>query len=138
MLTYLLLKTSRSMKARLDRELQSQGITSSQFAVMNQIALMNNKALAFEIAKAIGSDRPTVSAIIQRLFKTDIIYKEDNDKDRRSQYLCLTTKGIESLEQLRDIADRVSEYIFQDFTQEEQKLLFSQLNKICERAEDKQ
>ena len=137
MLTYLFMKTSKAMKGRLDKELKTIGTTSAQFAVMNQIDFMDNKALAFEIAQVLGSDRPTISAIIQRLYTSDIIYKIDNIIDRRSSYICLTQKGITMLKDLRVIADKISVEIFQDFSDSEQLQLATHLTTICTRLEGK-
>lgn len=136
MLTYLIMKTSRNLKCKLDRELKPFDITSSQFSVMNQIEVMGNKAVAHEIADTLGYDRPTISAIVQRLYKSEIIIKTDNPKDRRTQYLSLSKHGLEVLYQLRHIADEISNEIFSTIDPQLKDTLVKTLNQINMKLED--
>lgn len=130
MLAYLIMKTSRNLKCKLDRELKNLNITSSQFSVMNQIEVMGNKSVAHEIADTLGYDRPTISAIVQRLYKAEIIVKTDNPKDRRTQYLSLSKDGIKILNQLRHIADDISNDIFKHIDNDVMDTLIEALNQI--------
>lgn len=132
MLSYLLMKTSRNLKCHLDRQLKAEGITSSQFALMNQIEFMDNKALAHQVAEILGYDRPTVSAIIQRLYKLGIIYKTDNPEDKRSHYISLTEEGLKSLDKIRRIADELSEQVFGQLSESDQNKMIDLLNTINE------
>lgn len=132
MIAYLLLKTSRNLKTSLDRKLKEFGITSTQFAVMNQIDIMDDNPLAWEIASAIGSDRPTISAVIHRLFLAGLIHKIENPSDRRSQYLQLSEKGIVTLKQLRIIADDLSQDIFGHLSEQDKENFIKELNTINE------
>lgn len=135
MIAYLLIKTSRNLKGQLDKELKKSGVTSAQFAVMNQIASMGNHVLAYEIASELGSDRPTVSAIIQRLFKANLLIRTENRIDRRTQYIELTTKGLKTLEELRMIANNLSENIFGQLDEKRRIQLLSELNQINKNLE---
>lgn len=136
MLAYLLIKTSRNLKSGIDKAFQGQGITSTQFAIMNQIDLMGNRCLASEIASAIGSDRPTVSGVIQRLYSQGIINKIDNEKDRRSQIIELTPKGYKRLFHLRGIADDLSQEIFGHLSVESRDHLIHELQSINHKLGD--
>lgn len=129
-LSYDFIKTSRHMKAKLDKELNKIGITSMQFAVMNQIARMNNEVTSHFIANELGSDRPTVSGIVNRLYSKNLISKKSAEKDKRSQILSLTESGEKMLLQLRLIADDIGEEIFNEFSSKDMKELKKLLIKI--------
>lgn len=135
MLAYTLMKTARNLKCKLDRELKVFDITSSQFAVMNQIENLGNQTVAHEIADILDYDRPTISAIIQRLYQAKIIVKTKNPNDRRTQYISLSEHGIKVLDQLRKTADEVSTHIFRKLTLEEQEHLITLLNQINQALE---
>lgn len=118
------------MKAKLDKELNKIGITSMQFAVMNQIAQMNNEVTSHFIANELGSDRPTISGIVNRLYSKNLISKKSAEKDKRSQILSLTESGEKMLLQLRLIADDIGDEIFNEFSSKDMKELKKLLIKI--------
>lgn len=136
MLTYMIMTTVRNLKCTPDRELKSFDITSSQFAVMNQIDRLDNQTVAHEIADTLGYDRPTISAIIHRLYQAKIIQKTDNPQDRRTQSLSLTQQGLDLLVQLRKSADDFSNKVFRNLTPEDQADLFNLLEQINHELED--
>ncbi len=136
MLAYLIMKTSRNLKCKLDRELRKHDVTSSQFSVMNQIETMGNQSAAHEIANILGYDRPTISAIVQRLVKAKIVIKADNPQDKRTQYLSLSQHGLNVLYQIRHIADEVSNDVFTTIDADAQNALIQALEKINIALED--
>ena len=135
MLAYLMMKTSRNLKCKLDRALKDDGITSSQFSVMNYMESVGNETAAHEIAEALGYDRPTVSAMINRLYKNKFIEKNQKPTDKRMQYLSLTTEGLSTLYALRKTADDLSDEIFGHLTQIEKETLIKTLNLINDKLE---
>ncbi|MGB3366716.1 MAG: MarR family transcriptional regulator [Acidaminobacteraceae bacterium] len=136
MLSYFIIKISRNLKNRLNKELSEFGVTSAQFSVMNQIDSMDNMVKASEIATALCSDRPTISAIVHRLYMNGMIEKIDDNKDRRSQFIRLSKKGQEKLIELRLIADDVSEELFQHISDADKKNLMRTLHQINSRLEE--
>ncbi|MGX8794689.1 MarR family winged helix-turn-helix transcriptional regulator [Fusibacter sp. JL298sf-3] len=130
------MKTSRNLKCKLDRELRKHDVTSSQFSVMNQIETMGNQSAAHEIANILGYDRPTISAIVQRLVKAKIVIKADNPQDKRTQYLSLSQHGLNVLYQIRHIADEVSNDVFTTIDADAQNALIQALEKINIALED--
>lgn len=47
-----------------------------------------------EVAKALNLTKPSVSALVKRLIKSDLIIKKQSDVDKRIQYISLSEKGL--------------------------------------------
>ncbi|HZK54235.1 MAG TPA: MarR family transcriptional regulator [Desulfosporosinus sp.] len=82
-----MIKASRQLKNKLDKALKPLDLTAAQFSVLKQIQLSEGFITAAEIAQRLGSDRPTISEIINRLEKKGIVLRTDNPKGKRSSYL---------------------------------------------------
>lgn len=51
-----------------------------------------------EVADALNLTRPSISAMVQRLIKNDLVVKTQSDKDKRISYLSLTDKGLKIMQ----------------------------------------
>ena len=135
-LPYLLIKASKQLKNKLDKALNKFDITASQFSVLKQIQLSNNPITAAEIADRLGSDRPTISGIINRLQKKGILIKVDNLEDKRSSYLKLNTGYNELVDKITMISDELTVDIFSVYTEKEVDQLGQMIYKLLERTEE--
>src|SRR3954447_17843708 len=81
------------------REMASFNVTPGQFGVLQVIAA-NPGLSQSELAKAIGIDRSTVVAVIDRLEQQDLVVRAPSPTDRRSHALRLSEGGARTLAQL--------------------------------------
>jgi DNA-binding MarR family transcriptional regulator len=51
-----------------------------------------------EVANALNLTKPSISAMVQRLIKNELIIKAQSDKDKRVHYLSLTEKGLKIMQ----------------------------------------
>ena len=135
-LSYLLIKASKQLKNKLDKALKEFDITAAQFSVLKQIQLSDHPITAAEIAERLGSDRPTISGIINRLQKKGIIIKVDNLEDKRSSYLQLNTEYNELVDKITTISDELTTAIFSIYTEKEVDELGKMICKLLERTEE--
>jgi len=135
-LSYLLIKASKQLKNKLDKALKEFDITAAQFSVLKQIQLSDHPITAAEIAERLGSDRPTISGIINRLQKKGVLSKVDNLEDKRSSYLKLNTVYNELVDRITTISDELNEDIFSIYTEKEVNLLGQMIYKLLERTEE--
>ena len=135
-LSYLLIKASKQLKNKLDNELKRFDITAAQFSVMNQIKSSKEPITAAEIAQRLGSDRPTISEIINRLEKKGMIVKLDNPKDKRSFYLQISEKSSQFVDEITKITDQLNDNIFSIYSQEEANQLAKMLHQLLESTEN--
>ena len=81
------------------REMAAFSVTPGQFGVLQVIAA-NSGLSQSELAKAIGVDRSTVVAVIDRLEEQDLVVRAQSPTDRRSHALRLSENGVRVVEEL--------------------------------------
>ena len=135
-LSYLINKASRQLKNKLDKALKEFDITAAQFSVIIQIHSSEKPITAAEIAQRLGSDRPTISGIINRLEKKGIIRKVDNPEDKRSSYLEIDKKSEGLVHEIKNISDELTTDIFSIYSKEETEQLKGMIHKLIEGTEE--
>ncbi|WP_440111356.1 MarR family winged helix-turn-helix transcriptional regulator [Paenibacillus sp. QZ-Y1] len=94
-------------------------------------ALYNNQRMTMaEIAKKIGKDKSTVTALVDKLVRTGYVLKERDAADSRVVHVALTAKGEELKPVFEDISQRMLDMFYADVTDSEKKELLRILVKI--------
>ncbi|MEG0496713.1 MAG: MarR family transcriptional regulator [Carnobacterium sp.] len=129
---------SKLLRNRLNKELEIEDITASQFAVIKDIE-MNSfldkkeiKVTAVEIAERLGMDKPTISGIINRLIDKEYLEKQPNPTDKRSSILKLTKESKVKLPILEKISNKVISDATNGLTDKEIEFFNDTLGKIIE------
>lgn len=129
---------SKLLRNRLNKELEIEDITASQFAVIKDIE-MNSvldkkeiKVTAVEIAERLGMDKPTISGIINRLIDKEYLEKQPNPTDKRSSILKLTKESKVKLPTLEKISNKVISDATNGLTDKEIEFFNDTLGKIIE------
>lgn len=129
---------SKLLKNRLNRELEIEDITVSQFAIIKDIEMNSFKdgkevgVTAVEISERLDIDKPTASGIINRLIDKNYIEKTPNPNDRRSFILKLTKESKAKLPSLEKINSLVISDAIEGLTDEEIEIFSNTIVKITE------
>lgn len=107
------------------------GIGASHFAILMGIILSDNRKLCMkDIASFINKDKSTVTQLVNKLIKYDLIQKKYCESDKRKCYVTLTEKGLENEQLFMDTYKR-SEFRKNDnITEEEKDILRRLINKL--------
>ena len=135
-LSYLIIKASKNLKNKLDKALKEFDITAAQFSVIIQIHSSDLPITAAEIAQKLGSDRPTISGIINRLEKKGIVLKIENPEDKRSSYLEIYKESKELAKKIKIISDELTINMFSIYSKEETKQFTKMISKLIEGTEE--
>ena len=87
---------SKLLKNKLNKELEQQGITAAQFAVIKDIEVNTklnesiDKITSVAIGERLDMDKPTISGIINRLISKGYVEKLSHPTDKRASILKLT------------------------------------------------
>lgn len=130
---------SKLLKNKLNKELEEENITASQFATIKDIETNSkNKevVVAKEIAERLGMDKPTMSGIISRLIDKDYLSKNVNPNDKRSFALKLTKKAKLKLKTLEQISNSVLDEALRNLNKIEIESFENTLNKIISNLSD--
>ncbi|WP_169740195.1 MarR family winged helix-turn-helix transcriptional regulator [Carnobacterium funditum] len=122
----------------MNKELEKEEITVSQFAVIKDIE-MNSftddgklEVTAVEIAERLDMDKPTISGIINRLIDKKYLEKRSNPNDKRSSILKLTKETKAKLPRLERVSNEVISDATNGLTDEEIEIFKNTLGKIIE------
>ena len=83
-----------------------------------------------EIAKKIGKDKSTVTALVEKLVRLGYLTKERDNEDTRVVYVALTSKGQELKPAFEAISSQLLDVFYAGVAEEEQEELLRILQKI--------
>jgi DNA-binding MarR family transcriptional regulator len=83
-------------------QLSAYGITIVQSWVLFYLSANSGSSLK-DIAAALQLDSPVVTGLIDRLVKEDLVSREEDPEDRRSLRICLTSRGLEVVQEITPI-----------------------------------
>jgi len=94
------------------------GITPAQFYVLS--AVWENDGVKFkDLAKSLEMDGSTLTSILDRLERQDLLERRDDPEDRRSLMVFLTEKARESIAEITCLAEKLNQEIKERFSDEE-------------------
>ena len=83
------------------------GITYTQYLVLLVLWESENCSIK-DIAKTLKLDSPTITPIVQKLEKMNLVKRQRSDKDERIVLVSLTKAGIDLKDQVADIQNKVA------------------------------
>lgn len=105
-------------------------ITPGQFGVL--AVINSNPGLSqTQLGNALGIDRSTVVAVIDRLEARGLVVRAAQPNDRRSHALQLAEAGIALLHRLEAMVREHEQQIARELTSEDQRLLISLLDRVA-------
>jgi len=107
-LGYLLNTSARLIKRKLDIQLKSCGITTSQWAVLKLLSVEDNLSQA-EIADKTNADRATCGAVIDKLILKELLRKELFKNDRRSYRVKILPSALAIVNEVTLLAESVND-----------------------------
>ncbi len=121
---FILHRADMSAKCNFSNKLNELGITPGQFTVLKEIYYYQKEKGDLGLAPAciaarLGSDRPTISGILDRLEAQGWTKRLLNPQDKRSCLIRVTDKAIEEIKALEKICYENGNTILKGFTQEE-------------------
>jgi MarR family 2-MHQ and catechol resistance regulon transcriptional repressor len=91
----LVIASARSYNAifsRIEKQVQESGLNISEFGVLEMLLNKGNQPVQ-KIAEKILVTSGTITYVIDKLEKKELVYRKKCDKDKRVYYICLTPKG---------------------------------------------
>lgn len=126
---YLVNRLAHETARSLEERLRVYGVTTSQWAVLALLWQQDGQAQV-EIQTSLGLEGATVTGLVQRMGKQDLIYRTADPKDRRVQRVYLTPKGKALEEPLHREAGAVNDFALQGFSADERDFLIRLLHRV--------
>ena len=129
-------KIHRGMRRFFEFQMKKYGITPPQFEVL--ISLWTEDGLVLsELSKRLSRDGPTITGIIDRMEKKELVRRERSTTDRRVIMVFSTPKAAEMKEALTKLQKTAGKDIIENFTDENIKTLEQLLTKLLTNIENK-
>lgn len=127
---YLLTTAQHSVFLKMTEKLSVFDLTPVQYAVLYCL-WENDKKSPKEIAERLKLENSTISGILERMEKKDLIKRMISKEDRRFIQIMLTEKGAALEEDVLAAVDKVNEEVMSVFSKEECENLKTQLRVLA-------
>ena len=129
-------KIHRGMRRFFEFQMKKYGITPPQFEVL--ISLWTEDGLVLsELSKRLSRDGPTITGIIDRMEKKELVRRERSTTDRRVIMVFSTPKATKMKEALTKLQKTAGKDIIENFSDEDIKTLEQLLSKLLKNIENK-
>jgi DNA-binding MarR family transcriptional regulator len=108
-----------------------ENININFFQYIDAIGDMENPTYG-EVAKKLKLSRPAITAIVNKLIKQNLAYKEQSTADKRTFYIKLTKNGHEIYNSCRLAHNDLEKYIAEKLSKEEYEQLVYLLGRVIE------
>lgn len=128
---YQLKQVSERCRHRFDRQLESMGLTFSQFALIHFLAHnQEGRVTKKDIGDALELKHSTIIGILNRLEKKGLVRFGTDEKDARCRNVYLTEAALAKLEELEENHRRMDQRFMNALSQEETAELKRLLKKV--------
>ncbi len=124
---------------RITDELKATGLTVPQITAIKLIA-HNKKMMVSQLSEEMSLTNATVSGILDRLEKLNIIERVRSDKDKRVVYVRFSKEGSKTAENIKDVMSSSFKHIFNNVSKgdlEEIRNKLKGLSKLVEEGLEK-
>ena len=136
-IVFLLGKAQQNAYQAAKKKLKPFEITPVQFAVLH-VLWQRDGQLSSELGERIQLDSATMTGLLDRMEKRNLVQRRPSDDDRRKSHIFLTEKGRELQFVPADLMVEANGELLSDFSEEEVQLLKRMLTKIGLRSLEKQ
>jgi len=115
---YKLSRVMRKVHRFSESNLSQYGITPSQFYVLS--AVWERDGLKFkDLAKSLDMDGSTLTSILDRMERLDLVERRNDPEDRRSLLVFLKEKAKQKISEITHLAEGLDQEIKERFSDEE-------------------
>ena len=133
-INFLLTTAQHTVFQYLSQRLAPYDITPSQYGILNCLWINDGTCLPRQIAELLCLETSTVSGILDRMQKKDLIDRVINPENRREILVMITPKGEALKAPVLKIIDEVNEEVLKDFSPKETEFIRKSLRQISEKA----
>ena len=133
-INFLLTTAQHTVFQYLSQRLAPYDITPSQYGILNCLWSNDGTCLPRQIAELLCLETSTVSGILDRMQKKDLIDRVINPENRREILVMITPKGEALKAPVLKIIDEVNEEVLKDFSPKETEFIRKSLRQIAEKA----
>lgn len=132
-INFLLTNAQHTVFQYISQRLAPFDITPSQYGVLNCLWLNDGTCLPRQIAEMLCLETSTVSGILDRMQKKDLIDRMINTENRREILVTVTPKGNALKDDVLKVIDEVNTVVLEDFSEIEAAFFKKCLKQVAEK-----
>jgi len=132
-----LARTYNSVFGEIEKNIQLYGINGSEFGVLEMLYHKGEQPVQ-KVADKILVTSGTITYVIDKLQKKDLVYRKNCNKDKRVFYVCLTQKGQEFISDIFPKHKEFLDNLFKYISDTEKKEIVESFILIQDKIETKQ
>lgn len=125
----LMLENQTMFTKQVFEQLEGRGLSSGQPKILEYL-YEHDGSVQKDIAQACKIEPATVTSLLSRMEKSEIIERKMQNNNRRFWYVYLTEKGREEAVYVKKAFDTVKEIALKDFTNKEKELFIEYLKRV--------
>ena len=122
-------KIHRAIRKELDYKFKEFSITPPQFEVL-VLLWAEDGLLLSELGRKLSRDGPTITGVVDRMEKKQLVKRTRDERDRRAIKIVLTLKGVRLKGKLTTLRNEIIDKTIGNFTRNELEQLEYLLTKI--------
>lgn len=127
-LSYLLARTSRLISAEFHEELAARQVPAMHWRVL--VTLHDGPMHVTDLAQIVLEKQPTMSKIIDRMEKLDLVQRKPGLADRRSTLVSITEEGMRVVKPLLELAKQHERNVLAPLGEKNAAILLEVLKKL--------
>lgn len=135
-LTWLLHRAAQNMRGALDGVARAHGLTGGRDWIVLTALSTGPRQTQLAVAHALGLDKTTMTALLDRLEGRGLVTRCTDSHDRRARIAVLTDEGRRVQAAVTEARDRVEASLLASFSPREQDLLRELMARLAEVATD--
>ncbi|WP_188455944.1 MarR family winged helix-turn-helix transcriptional regulator [Virgibacillus oceani] len=124
-----LMKSAKSVEERIKKDIKSYGLSTTEFAILEALYHKGNLTVQ-QICDAVLINSGSITYVIDKLQKRDLLGRTACSEDRRVVYVQITTQGKNMMDEIFPKHRKVIETIFEDISTKEQQAMIDTLKRI--------
>lgn len=132
-LAYLLAQANREISRQLEERLRQEGVPVEQWRILTVLSNGEGHSMG-ELAEAVLLNHPTLTKMVDRMVSDALVYRAQDQKDRRRVLLFLSDRGKTLAKQLVPLAQSHEARIIQRYGGKSTSELKRLLGSLIERA----
>jgi len=124
-----LMKASKSIQEHVKKDISNHGMRTSDFTVLEALYHKGRQTIR-EISEAVLINTGSITYVIDKLEKKELLKRSYCKEDRRVVYIQITDKGKELMDEIFPQHQEMIEQLFEDITTEEKEIIIDALKRV--------
>lgn len=134
-LHFLLLKSFHHSNKNIIQKISVLNLLPGQPKILEYL-LENNGSIAKDISSGCVLDKSTVTSLLLRMEKQNLIIRKTHATDKRSSYVYLTEKGLTMAKKIKQICFTIDDKALKNIPPQNKKILLETLNTVIDNLKE--